>query len=145
MNGVHVAHDCTVGSHVIFGNGATLAGHVDVADWAIVNAFSGVHQFCRVGEHAFVGGYTVATKDTLPFSKVVGNRACIFGINAVGLQRRGFPRERIAAIRKAYRTLVQSRLNTTAAVRRLEAEGPLHRRRARRSSPSSGRAGAGSS
>jgi UDP-N-acetylglucosamine acyltransferase len=125
MNGVHIAHDCTVGSHVIFGNGATLAGHVDVADWAIVNAFSGVHQFCRVGEHAFVGGYTVATKDTLPFSKVVGNRACIFGINAVGLQRRGFARERIAAIRKAYRTLVQSRLNTTAAVRRLEAEGPF--------------------
>jgi UDP-N-acetylglucosamine acyltransferase len=124
MNGVHVAHDCRVGSHIIFGNAATLAGHVDVHDWAIVNAYSGVHQFCRVGEHAFVGGYTVATKDTLPFSKVVGNRACIFGINGVGLQRRGFSRERIAAIRQAYRTLVQSRLNTSAAVARLETEGP---------------------
>jgi UDP-N-acetylglucosamine acyltransferase len=125
MNAVHVAHDCQVGSHVIFGNGATLAGHVDVADYAIVNAFSGVHQFCRVGEHAFVGGYTVATKDALPFSKVVGNRACIYGINGVGLVRRGFSRERVAAIKKAFRTLLQSRLNTTAAVARLEAEGPF--------------------
>lgn len=125
MNGVHVAHDCQVGSHVIFGNAATLAGHVDVHDWAIVNAYSGVHQFCRVGEHAFVGGYTVATKDALPFSKVVGNRACIYGINGVGLQRRGFSRERVSAIRKAYRVLVQSRLNTSAAIRRLEAEGPF--------------------
>ncbi|HEY6548788.1 MAG TPA: acyl-ACP--UDP-N-acetylglucosamine O-acyltransferase [Vicinamibacteria bacterium] len=124
MNGVHVAHDCKVGSHIIFGNAATLAGHVDVHDWAIVNAYSGVHQFCRVGEHAFVGGYTVATKDTLPFSKVVGNRACIYGINGVGLKRRGFSSERVAAIRQAYRTLVQSRLNTSAAVAKLEAEGP---------------------
>ena len=125
MNGVHVAHDCQVGSHIIFGNAATLAGHVDVHDWAIVNAYSGVHQFCRVGEHAFVGGYTVATKDALPFSKVVGNRACIYGINGVGLQRRGFSRERVSAIRKAYRVLVQSRLNTSAALARLEAEGPF--------------------
>jgi UDP-N-acetylglucosamine acyltransferase len=125
MNGVHVAHDCRVGSHVIFGNAATLAGHVTVHDWAIVNAYSGVHQFCRVGEHAFVGGYTVATKDTLPFSKVVGNRACIYGINGVGLQRRGFPRERVAAIRQAFRVLLQSRLNTSAAVARLETDGPF--------------------
>jgi UDP-N-acetylglucosamine acyltransferase len=125
MNGVHIAHDCQVGSHVIFGNGATLAGHVEVADWAIVNAFSGVHQFCRVGVHAFVGGYTVATKDALPFSKVVGNRACIYGINGMGLQRRGFSRERIAAIREAFRTLMQRRLNTSAAVGRLETEGPF--------------------
>jgi UDP-N-acetylglucosamine acyltransferase len=124
MNGVHIAHDCQVGSHVIFGNGATLAGHVEVADWAIVNAFSGVHQFCRVGEHAFVGGYTVATKDAPPFSKVVGNRACIYGINGVGLQRRGFTRERIMAIRHAYRTLLQSHLNTSDALKHLEAEGP---------------------
>ena len=125
MNGVHVAHDCHVGSHVIFGNAATLAGHVEVADWAIVNAYSGVHQFCRVGEHAFVGGYTVATKDTPPFAKVVGNRACIYGINGVGLKRRGFSGERVSAIRRAYRILLQSRLNTSDAVRRLEAEGPF--------------------
>ena len=125
MNGVHVAHDCQVGSHIIFGNAATLAGHVEVADWAIVNAYSGVHQFCRVGEHAFVGGYTVATKDTPPFSRVVGNRACIYGVNGVGLKRRGFSSERVAAIRRAYRTLLQSRLNTSEAVRRLEADGPF--------------------
>lgn len=124
MTGVHVAHDCRVGSHVILANSATLAGHVVVADWSTVGAFSGVHQFCRVGEHAFVGGYTVATKDAPPFSKVVGNRACIYGINGVGLQRRGFTRERIVAIRHAYRTLLQSHLNTSAAVARLEAEGP---------------------
>jgi UDP-N-acetylglucosamine acyltransferase len=125
MNGVHVAHDCQVGSHIIFGNAATLAGHVEVADWAIVNAYSGVHQFCRVGEHAFVGGYTVATKDTPPFARVVGNRACIYGINGVGLKRRGFSAERVTAIRRAYRTLLRSRLNTTEAVKRLVAEGPF--------------------
>jgi UDP-N-acetylglucosamine acyltransferase len=125
MAGVHIAHDCQVGSHVIFGNAATLAGHVDVADWATVNAFSGVHQFCRVGAHAFVGGYTVATKDVLPFSKVVGNRASIYGLNGIGLSRRGFSAERLAALRAAYRVLLQSRLNTSEAVKRLETEGPF--------------------
>ncbi len=74
MTEVHVAHDCQVGSHTIFANAATLAGHVEVQDWATISAFSGVHQFCRVGVHAFVGGFTVVTKDVLPFSKTVGNR-----------------------------------------------------------------------
>jgi len=119
----HVAHDCLVGSHTIFANGATLAGHVEVADWATIGAYSGVHQFCRVGTHAFVGGYTVATKDVLPYSKTVGNRACIYGVNSIGLTRRGFTAETIAAIRRAFRVLVQSRLNTSEAVARLEAEG----------------------
>ena len=119
----HVAHDCLVGSHTIFANGATLAGHVEVADWATIGAYSGVHQFCRVGTHAFVGGYTVATKDVLPYSKTVGNRACIYGVNSIGLTRRGFAAETIAAIRRAFRVLVQSRLNTSEAVARLEAEG----------------------
>jgi UDP-N-acetylglucosamine acyltransferase len=121
MAGVHVAHDCQVGSQIIFGNAATLAGHVDVADYAIVNAFSGVHQFCRVGEHSFVGGYTVVTKDVLPFSRVVGNRACIYGVNAIGLSRRGFSPARVKAIRDAFRVLLQSRLNASEAVARLEA------------------------
>ncbi len=120
----HVAHDCLVGSHTILANGATLAGHVTVDDYATVGAFSGVHQFCRVGVHAFVGGYTVATKDVLPYSKTVGNRACIYGINGLGLTRRGFSREAIAAIRQAYRILLQSRLNTSEALARLETEGP---------------------
>ena len=120
----HVAHDCQVGSHTIFANGATLAGHVEVGDYATIGAYSGVHQFCRVGPHAFMGGYTVATKDVLPFSKTVGNRACIYGVNTLGLQRRGFSAESIAAIRQAFRVLVQSRLNTTGALERLEQEGP---------------------
>jgi len=120
----HVAHDSQVGSHTIFSNAATLAGHVEVQDWATISAFSGIHQFCRVGTHAFVGGYSVVTKDVLPYSRTVGNRARIYGINTVGLARRGFTRERVAAIREAYRVLLQSRLNASEAVARLEAEGP---------------------
>ena len=120
----HVAHDCQVGNHTIFANGATLAGHVEVGDWATIGAFSGVHQFCRVGVHAYLGGYTVATKDVLPYSKTVGNRACIYGVNSVGLARRAFSRDSVAAIRQAYRVLLQSRLNTSEAVARLEASGP---------------------
>ncbi|HET6898852.1 MAG TPA: acyl-ACP--UDP-N-acetylglucosamine O-acyltransferase, partial [Vicinamibacteria bacterium] len=118
----HVAHDCRVGNHTIFANAATLAGHVDVADHATIGAFSAVHQFCRVGVYGFLGGYTVATKDVLPYSKTVGNRARIYGVNTLGLQRRGFPVEVIAAIRQAYRILLQSRLNTSEALARLEAE-----------------------
>jgi UDP-N-acetylglucosamine acyltransferase len=118
----HVAHDCRVGSHTIFANGATLAGHVDVADHATIGAFSAVHQFCRVGIYGFLGGYTVATKDVLPYSKTVGNRARIYGVNTLGLQRRGFAPDVIAAIRHAYRILLQSRLNTTEALARLESE-----------------------
>ncbi len=117
---VHIAHDCHVGNRIIFGNAATLAGHIEVADWANVGAFSGVHQFCRVGEHAFLGGSSVATKDVLPYSMTVGNRACIYGVNRVGLTRRGFTEERIHTIRSAFRVLLQSRLNTTRAVERLE-------------------------
>lgn len=124
MASSHVAHDCQVGDHTIFANAATLAGHVQVADWATVGAFSGIHQFCRVGAHAFVGGYTVVTKDVLPFSKVVGNRARIYGSNTVGLGRRGFTPEAQVAIRRAFRVLLQSRLNTQAALALLDAEGP---------------------
>lgn len=124
MASAHVAHDCQVGDHTIFANGATLAGHVEVADWATVGAFSGVHQFCRVGVHAFVGGYTVVTKDVLPFSKVVGNRARIYGPNTVGLGRHGFTSEAQSAIRRAFRVLLQSRLNTQDALARLGSEGP---------------------
>jgi UDP-N-acetylglucosamine acyltransferase len=120
----HVAHDCSVGSHTILAHGATLGGHVEVADHATVGAFCGVHQFCRVGVHSFLGGFSVATKDVLPYSKTVGNRACIYGINSVGLTRRGFSPESIRDLRQAYRILLQSRLNATDAVRRLEAEGP---------------------
>jgi UDP-N-acetylglucosamine acyltransferase len=121
---VHVAHDCRVANHAVLANAATLGGHVTVEDWASVGAFSGVHQFCRVGTHAFVGGYSVVTKDVLPYSRTVGNRARIYGVNGVGLQRRGFTPEAVAVIRQAYRLLLQSRLNTSQALARLEADLP---------------------
>jgi UDP-N-acetylglucosamine acyltransferase len=120
----HIAHDCLVGSSTIFGNGATLAGHVEVQDFATVSAYSGVHQFCRVGAHSYTGGFTVATKDVLPYSKTVGNRAHIYGVNTIGLTRRGFAPDAIAAIKRAYRLLLLSKLNASQALERLEAEHP---------------------
>ena len=122
MTGVHIAHDCVVGDHTIFANQATLAGHVTVADYATVGAFSAIHQFCRVGAHAFLGGFTAASKDVLPYSLTVGNRACLFGINRVGLLRRGFSRDALRSLRTAYRTLTQSTLPLGEAVARIESE-----------------------
>ena len=116
----HIAHDCIIGDGTIFGNAATLGGHVKVEDHATVSAYSGVHQFCRVGTYAFVGGYTVVTKDVLPYSKTVGNRARLYGVNALGLERRGFDRERIEGIRAAFRVLQQSGLNVSQALDELE-------------------------
>jgi UDP-N-acetylglucosamine acyltransferase len=119
----HIAHDCHVGSQTIFANAATLAGHVLVEDYATVGAFSGVHQFCRVGRHAFIGGYSVVTKDALPFAKTVGNRARIYGLNTIGLERRHFARESIAKLRRAYRHLLHS--NTSRALAQIEADRTL--------------------
>jgi UDP-N-acetylglucosamine acyltransferase len=119
----HVAHDCQVGSNVIFANNATLAGHVEVGDFATVGAFTAVHQFCRVGEHAFIGGGTIATQDVLPFVKTVGNRpAKTYGINNIGLERKGFSKETIEALKKAYRILNLSKLRLEEALRRIEEE-----------------------
>lgn len=119
----HVAHDCHVGSNVVFGNNATLAGHVDVADFATVGAFSAIHQFCRVGEHAFIGGDTIATQDVLPYVKTVGSRpAKTYGINTIGLQRKGFSEETIEALQRAYRILVRSKLKLEEALLRIENE-----------------------
>jgi UDP-N-acetylglucosamine acyltransferase len=119
----HVAHDCHVGSETIFGNGATLAGHVLVDDYANIGAFSGVHQFCRVGRHAFIGGYSVVTKDALPFVRSVGNRARIYGINTIGLRRRGFPQDIIAKLHRAFRHLLHS--NTSRALAQIERDPAL--------------------
>jgi UDP-N-acetylglucosamine acyltransferase len=119
----HIAHDCHVGTETIFGNAATLAGHVYVDDYANVGAFSGVHQFCRVGRYAFIGGYSVVTKDALPFVKSVGNRARIYGINTIGLMRRGFPQETITKLRRAYRYLLHS--NTSRALTQIERDAAL--------------------
>jgi UDP-N-acetylglucosamine acyltransferase len=119
----HVAHDCQVGNETIFANGATLAGHVLVEDYATVGAFSGVHQFCRVGRHAFIGGYSVVTKDALPFAKTVGNRARIYGVNTIGLVRRKFSQDAIAKLRRAYRHLLHS--NTSRALAQIERDPTL--------------------
>jgi UDP-N-acetylglucosamine acyltransferase len=121
----HVAHDVRVGNHTQLGNAVTFAGHVTVEDWAVIEAFSGVHQFCRIGKHAFVGGYSVVTKDVLPFSMTVSPRESkVFGENKVGLERRGFSREAIESLHKAFRLLTKAGLNTTQAVERIRAEVP---------------------
>jgi UDP-N-acetylglucosamine acyltransferase len=122
---VHVAHDCRIGNDSIFGNLATLGGHVIVEDCANISAGSGVHQFCRVGRHSFIGGYSVVTKDALPYARTVGNRARIYGLNTIGLVRRGFPPETIAKLKGAFRYLVQSKLNTTSALRQIEHDRSL--------------------
>jgi UDP-N-acetylglucosamine acyltransferase len=118
MTGVHIAHDCHVGDVVIMANAATLAGHVEVGDHATVGAFVGVHQFCRVGTHAFVGGYSVLTREALPFIKTVGDRknAKTYGINSIGLERKGFSPERVEALKSAYRTLFLRGLKLKEAV-----------------------------
>jgi UDP-N-acetylglucosamine acyltransferase len=119
----HVAHDCHVGSHTIFANNATLAGHVDVGDHSTIGAFSAVHQFCRVGDHAFIGGFTVVTQDALPYIKTVGDRpAKTYGINTIGLQRKGFSAETINALDRAYRILVRSKMKMQDAVQKIESD-----------------------
>lgn len=119
----HVAHDCHVGSNVIFANNATLAGHVEVGEYSTVGAFSAVHQFCRVGEHAFIGGGTMATQDVLPYVKTVGSRPTkSYGINTIGLQRKGFTPETIEALQRAYRILVRSKLRLEDALMKIESE-----------------------
>jgi UDP-N-acetylglucosamine acyltransferase len=123
---VHVAHDCHVGHETIFGPHATLGGHVTVEDFANISAGSAVHQYCRVGRHAFIGGYSVVTKDALPFGKTVGSRpARIFGLNTIGLMRRGFTPEVVTKLKRSFRYLLQSKLNTTSALRQIERDRSL--------------------
>jgi UDP-N-acetylglucosamine acyltransferase len=122
---VHIGHDSQVGSHCILANAATLAGHVIIEDYASVGAFSPVHQFCTVGQYAFIGGGTIVTQDVLPFSLTSSRRENkAFGMNKVGLTRRGFSNERLTTLQKAFRLLLASRLNTTQAVEKIrELEG----------------------
>ena len=113
----HVGHDCQIGSHTLFVNGATLAGHVTVEDFVTVGAFSPVHQFCRLGRYAYIGASTVITQDVLPFSLIVTERETkCFGPNTIGLERKGFSVERIKTLQKAFRLLVRSKKNTTQAL-----------------------------
>jgi UDP-N-acetylglucosamine acyltransferase len=120
----HIAHDCVIGDHVLLANAATLGGHVIVEDWAQVGALCPVHHFVRIGTHAFVGGGTTVTQDVLPFSKTSAERGTrAYGMNSVGLERRGFTKQRLRKIHHAYKVLLASRLNTTQALAKLKAEG----------------------
>jgi len=125
----HIAHDCSVGDHVILVNAVTLAGHVTIGDWAELSAFCGVHQFCRIGRHAFVGPHTVVTQDVMPYSLTVSEREIkVFGANRVGLERRGFDKDAIEALQTSFRLLTRAGLNTSQALERITAEvaaGPL--------------------
>lgn len=123
MTYAHVAHDCRIGNHVILGNSVGLAGHVTVEDWADVSPFSGVHQFCRIGRHAFVGPYSVIKQDVMPYSLTSHQpEVQVFGANSVGLQRRGFEKESIEALQTALRLLTRAGLNTTQAMERIQSE-----------------------
>jgi UDP-N-acetylglucosamine acyltransferase len=120
----HVGHDCVIKDHAMLVNAATLAGHVTIEEWAVVGALGPVHQFVRIGAHSYTGGGTTITKDVLPFSKAVTPRNTrTYGLNAIGLERRGFSKERIRKIHHAFHVLLNSKLNTTQALERLRAEG----------------------
>jgi UDP-N-acetylglucosamine acyltransferase len=122
MAQAHIAHDCQIGNEVIMANAATLAGHVEIADRANVGAYSGVHQFCRVGREAFVGGYSVVVKDALPFAISQGNHAKCYGLNRLGMKRRGYSKDAIEKLHHAYHLLLSSKLNTSQAVERMKEE-----------------------
>ena len=119
----HIAHDCQIGSHIIMANAATLGGHVTVEDWANVGALCPVHHFVRIGTHSIIGGGSTITRDVLPFSKTSAERGThAYGLNAVGLERRGFTKERIKKLHHAYKLLLASKLNTSQALEKMKSE-----------------------
>jgi UDP-N-acetylglucosamine acyltransferase len=122
MAQTHIAHDCILGEGVIMANAATLAGHVTIENNANVGAYSGVHQFCRVGQEAYVGGYSVVVKDALPFALTVGNHARCYGLNTTGMKRRGYSREVIKSLHRAFHLLLSAKLNTSQALERIKSE-----------------------
>jgi UDP-N-acetylglucosamine acyltransferase len=125
MTYAHVAHDCRIGDHVILGNSVGLAGHVIIEDWVDVAPFSGVHQFCRIGRHAFIGPYSVIKQDIMPYSLTSYKpEVSVFGANSVGMERRGFSKAAIESMQTALRLLTRSNLNTSQAVERIRAEVP---------------------
>ncbi|MCB1841447.1 MAG: acyl-ACP--UDP-N-acetylglucosamine O-acyltransferase [Halioglobus sp.] len=117
---VHIAHDCQVGSHTIFANNATLAGHVHIGDWVILGGFSGVHQFCHIGAHAFLGMYSGANRDVPAYTTISGQPAVPRGINSEGLRRRGFSSAQIGNIKNAYRVLYRQGLKLADAIAEIE-------------------------
>lgn len=122
MAQAHVAHDCRIGNEIIMANAATLAGHVEIADRANIGAYSGVHQFCRVGAEAFVGGYSVVVKDAMPFAVIQGNHAKCYGLNRVGMRRRGYSKEVIEKLHHAFHLLLSAKMNTTQALEKIKRE-----------------------
>lgn len=116
----HVAHNCKLGSHIVMANAATLAGHVLVEDYAIISGLTGVHQFCRVGAHCMIGGCSAAVKDVPPYTIAQGNHAKLFGLNLIGLKRRGFSDKTIKAISEAYRIIFRSKLRLKDAIKKAE-------------------------
>ncbi len=122
MAQAHIAHDCLLGNNVIMANAATLAGHVTVEDGANIGAYSGVHQFCRVGREAYIGGYSVIVKDALPFALTVGNHARCYGLNTMGMKRHDYSKTVIDALHHAFRLLLSSKLNTSQAIERIQEE-----------------------
>jgi UDP-N-acetylglucosamine acyltransferase len=119
----HVAHDVKIGSGAVLDNAVTLAGHVTIGDNVTISAFSGIHQFCRIGRESFIGGYSVVTQDVMPFSSVVSEREIrVFGANRVGLERRSFSKEAIEGLQTAFRLLTRAGLNTSQAIERIQAD-----------------------
>ncbi|MGH7457609.1 MAG: acyl-ACP--UDP-N-acetylglucosamine O-acyltransferase [Longimicrobiaceae bacterium] len=119
---VHVAHDCQIGDHVILSNGVNMAGHVTIDDWVIVSGLTPIHQFVRIGAHSFVGGASRVVKDIPPYVKAVGNPIQLYGLNSVGLQRRGFDQDTRRELKRAYRLFFGSTLNTSQALVRARQE-----------------------
>ncbi len=122
MNGVHLGHDCRVGSHVILASHTAIGGHAEIQDHAVVGGLCGIHQFARIGESAMVGAMSAVTKDAPPFALVAGNRARVSGVNVVGLRRRGFSDDARAAIKRAFHLLFFSRMRLAPALERVRAE-----------------------
>lgn len=125
MVSTHIAHDCLIGDRCILANAATLAGHVTIGDGVTVGALTPVHQFCRIGNHAFIGGGSVVVQDVLPFSRCQGNHARCYGENSVGLRRKGFSEDEIRRIHRAFRLLLAAKLNTTQAIEAIRADEAL--------------------
>jgi UDP-N-acetylglucosamine acyltransferase len=125
MTYTHVAHDVRIGDHIIIGNSVGIAGHVTVEDWVDIAPYSGIHQFCRIGRHAFIGPYSVIKQDVLPYSLTSSKpEVAVFGANSIGLERRGVAKESIEALQTAMRLLTRAGLNTSQAIERIRAEVP---------------------
>jgi UDP-N-acetylglucosamine acyltransferase len=122
MSYTHVAHDCRLGDHVVIANAVNMAGHVQIGDWANVGGVTPIHQFVRIGTHAFIGGGSRVAKDVPPYCKAAGQPCRLYGLNSVGLDRRGVPEEARAALKRAYRLLFQSKFNVTQGVDHAEKE-----------------------